>query len=128
MALRLAFSLMCTAHTLISAQTVEQLDASKPTPSPVIIPAMGENDNPAGFTITCDSTSFKLSSVRTLPVSGEFHFARAPVTEWRTSLLAMKAGGITQVNTYVFWIHHNEIQSTQAAQTANVLPVCRQVS
>jgi beta-galactosidase len=43
-----------------------------------------------------------------LPVSGEFHFSRYPVAEWREELLKMRAGGITVVSTYVFWIMHEE--------------------
>jgi hypothetical protein len=45
-----------------------------------------------------------------LPIMGEFHFSRYPASEWRTELLKMKAGGITAIATYVFWIHHEEIQ------------------
>jgi hypothetical protein len=41
---------------------------------------------------------------------GEFHFARYPENEWREELLKMKAGGIDIVSTYVFWIHHEEIE------------------
>jgi beta-galactosidase len=45
-------------------------------------------------------------------VVGEFHYARDPRTEWRDELLKMKAGGINTVSTYVFWIHHEEVQGT----------------
>jgi hypothetical protein len=41
---------------------------------------------------------------------GEFHYARYPEGEWREELLKMKAGGIDTVATYVFWIHHEEIE------------------
>ena len=41
---------------------------------------------------------------------GEFHFARYPTNEWREELLKMKAGGVDIVSTYVFWIHHEEIE------------------
>ncbi|HZI32651.1 MAG TPA: beta-galactosidase, partial [Candidatus Binatia bacterium] len=44
------------------------------------------------------------------PAMGEFHYARVPESEWRTELLKVKAGGIDIVSTYVFWIHHEEIQ------------------
>lgn len=43
-----------------------------------------------------------------LPVSGEFHFSRYPAAEWRDELLKMRAGGITVVSTYLFWIMHQE--------------------
>ena len=41
---------------------------------------------------------------------GEFHYARYPANEWREELLKMKAGGIDIVATYVFWIHHEEVE------------------
>ena len=41
---------------------------------------------------------------------GEFHFSRYPENEWREELLKMKAGGIDIVSTYVFWIHHEEVE------------------
>lgn len=45
-----------------------------------------------------------------LPIMGEFHFSRYPAEDWRDELLKMKMGGIQIVATYVFWIHHEEIQ------------------
>ena len=41
---------------------------------------------------------------------GEFQYSRVPEGEWRDELLKMKAGGVDIVSTYVFWIHHEEIQ------------------
>lgn len=44
--------------------------------------------------------------VPVVPVSGEIHYSRVPRNQWRDRLNLMKAGGITVVSTYVFWIHH----------------------
>ena len=41
-----------------------------------------------------------------IPVSGELHYSRVPRDEWEERLRLMRAGGITVVATYVFWIHH----------------------
>jgi hypothetical protein len=41
---------------------------------------------------------------------GEIHYARVPHEYWEESVLAMKAGGIDVISTYVFWIFHEEIQ------------------
>ena len=41
---------------------------------------------------------------------GEMHYSRVPAAEWREELLKMKAGGVEIVATYVFWIHHEEIE------------------
>jgi hypothetical protein len=39
---------------------------------------------------------------------GEFHYARYPAAEWREELLKIRAGGVSVVATYVFWILHEE--------------------
>lgn len=43
-----------------------------------------------------------------LPIMGEFHFSRWSPDEWEEALCKMKAGGVSIVATYVFWIHHEE--------------------
>src|SRR5450432_3398222 len=71
---------------------------------------MGEARSPDGTTLTVDSSSFLLNGKPWTPVMGEFHFSRYPENEWREELLKMKAGGIDIISTYVFWIHHEEIE------------------
>ena len=44
------------------------------------------------------------------PGDGRIPFLPLPENEWREELLKMKAGGIDIVSTYVFWIHHEEIE------------------
>ena len=110
-------TLSAVALVLITAAvaqvTIERLDASAPIATPSPIAVMGNATNPAsGVTLSIDSQSFRLNGVATLPVSGEIHYTRMPVTEWRTSLLAMKSGGLTTINCYVFWIHHEEANGT----------------
>ncbi|HEY4245967.1 MAG TPA: beta-galactosidase [Lacunisphaera sp.] len=71
---------------------------------------LGTAQNPAGDTLTVDSRSLRLNGHPWTPVMGEFHYTRYPENEWRAELLKMKAGGIDIVATYVFWIHHEEIE------------------
>lgn len=71
---------------------------------------MGTSQNPKGEILTADSRSLLLNNRRWLPVMGEFHFSRYPENEWREELLKMKMGGIDMVATYIFWIHHEEIE------------------
>jgi beta-galactosidase len=71
---------------------------------------MGESRRPDGATLTLDSDSLLLNGRPWTPVMGEFHFTRLPANEWREELLKMKAGGIDIVSTYIFWIHHEEVE------------------
>ncbi|MFY9855878.1 MAG: beta-galactosidase, partial [Terracidiphilus sp.] len=41
---------------------------------------------------------------------GEFHFTRYPEAYWEEEILKMKASGVEVISTYVFWIHHEEIE------------------
>ncbi len=43
-----------------------------------------------------------------IPVMGEIHFSRVAPDVWESELAKMKAGGITVVSTYLFWIYHEE--------------------
>ncbi len=71
---------------------------------------MGQSRRPDGGTLTLDSHSLMLDGKRWTPAMGEFQYSRYPENEWREELLKMKAGGIEIVATYVFWIHHEEIE------------------
>ena len=66
----------------------------------------GTNVNPHGVTFEVDSKGFVIGGKHILPVMGEIHYARVPAKDWRREILKMKAGGITILATYVFWIHH----------------------
>ena len=66
----------------------------------------GTNVTPQGVTFEVDSKGFVIGGKHVLPVMGEIHYARVPAKDWRREIQKMKAGGITIVATYVFWIHH----------------------
>lgn len=89
---------------------VQSVIIAEPTPPADVSFKMGHAQRPDGVTLTVDSSSLLLDGSRWMPVMGEFHFARYPADEWREELLKMKAGGIDIVSTYVFWIHHEEIE------------------
>lgn len=86
------------------------LKVSQPPPARAEGFHMGTAGNPAGETLVFDNRSLKLNGHPWTPVMGEFHYTRYPAAEWRDELLKMKAGGISIVATYVFWIHHEEIE------------------
>jgi len=66
--------------------------------------------NPAGCQINANSLYFTIAGKPVLPVMGEFHFSRYPRQYWEEEILKMKACGINIIASYIFWIHHEEIQ------------------
>src|SRR5580658_5898139 len=64
----------------------------------------------SGHEIRVNSRYLTLDGKPWLPVMGEFHFSRYPEKYWEEEILKMKAGGVQIVSTYVFWIHHEEIE------------------
>lgn len=62
--------------------------------------------------VSVNSVSLLRNGQPWMPVMGEFHFSRYPAQEWGDELEKMKAGGIDIVASYVFWIHHEEIEGT----------------
>ncbi len=68
--------------------------------------SFGTKNNPKGETFTVDSKGFIVNGKYVLPVMGEIHYSRVPEKDWRREIRKMKAGGITILSTYCFWIHH----------------------
>ena len=68
--------------------------------------SFGTKTNPQGITFEVDSRGFIVGGKHLLPVMGEIHFSRVPATEWKREIQKMRAGGITIIATYCFWIHH----------------------
>lgn len=66
----------------------------------------GTATNPQGRTIEVDSHGLIIDGHHTIPVMGEMHYARVPRQDWQREIRKMRAGGITLLSTYVFWIHH----------------------
>ena len=101
------------ADSKMPVSDVLTLDASAlPTPATTAGLKMGTATAPGGHTLTLDSRSLLRDGKPWIPISGEFHFSRCPESEWRDELLKMKAGGVSLVTTYIFWIHHEEVEGT----------------
>jgi hypothetical protein len=113
--IRLMTRLVPTMLTVAAFLPVTHADPLKisillpPTPQSIGF-NMGEWRRPDGATLTLNSDSLLLNGKPWTPVMGEFHYARYPVAEWREEMLKMKAGGVDIIATYVFWIHHEEIE------------------
>ncbi|PNI09058.1 beta-galactosidase [Arthrobacter sp. AFG7.2] len=83
----------------------------QPWDSPATIPAMSNSvDRHNRYRLT--NRYLEIGGKPALPVSGELHFSRVPRTRWEERLRLMKAGGITVVASYIFWIHHEPREST----------------
>lgn len=67
-------------------------------------------NNPEGEEIGINSSYFTRNNKPWIGVMGEFHFSRYDRNTWYEELCKMKAGGITLVSTYLFWIYHEEIE------------------
>jgi len=86
------------------------IDATKPAARATSVLQMDAR-SPSGHEIKIENDQYLvLDGQPWLPVMGEFHFSRYPEQYWEEELLKMKAGGIEIVATYVFWIHHEEIE------------------
>lgn len=89
---------------------IVRFDASKVTKQPPTpFPQFG-GKSPNGHEVTVNSQYLILDGKPWLPVMGEFHYSRYPERYWEEQILKMKAGGVQVVATYVFWIHHEEIE------------------
>ena len=69
-----------------------------------------EGQNPKGPRLSANSRYFLRDGRPWFPVTGEMHYSRYPKAYWEESILKMKAGGIDIVASYVFWLHHEEIE------------------
>ena len=66
--------------------------------------------NPQGETIAVTSRYLTRGGAPWIGVMGEFHFSRYDRQYWYRELCKMKAGGISIVATYLFWIYHEEVE------------------
>lgn len=92
-----------------AADTLLKLDARAAAPAPLTGHVkLGAARSPKGETLGVNSQYLLRDGQPWLPVMGEYHYSRAPATQWDTQLRLMKAAGIDIVASYVFWNHHEE--------------------
>ncbi len=86
----------------------QKIDVNQ-APNPIISGHLNlGGSNPQGRTLEFNSYYMTQDGKPCIPVMGEFHFSRYSANFWEDELLKMKAGGISIVATYVFWIHIEE--------------------
>jgi len=94
-----------------SAQTVPYtIDATQPAPAAETGFLRMGGVSASGGSLQANSRSLTLNGKPWLPIAGEFHFSRYPEAYWNEELAKMKADGVTVVDTYIFWIHHEEVE------------------
>jgi beta-galactosidase len=98
------------AQPTSNSSGVIAIDASGPAlpPESGYLKMGGRSSN--GHEIQVNSRYLTLDGKPWLPVMGEFHFSRYPEKYWEEEILKMKAGGIEIISTYIFWIHHEEVE------------------
>jgi hypothetical protein len=103
---------VCLGFTVGLSLNAQVVSATVQNPPPAATGyfKLGATRNPAGHEIGVNSRSLLFDGQPVFPVMGEIHYSRVPQAEWREELFKLKAGGVNIVATYVFWIHHEEIQ------------------
>ena len=86
------------------------IDVSHPSAPPEPLPFAIGGASPDGHVLSANGRYLLKDGIPWFPVMGEFHYSRYPDSGWEEELLKMKAGGIQIVSTYIFWIHHEEIE------------------
>jgi len=107
------FSLLFSLSSAISAQNMParmRIDATVPAPATETGFLHLGGVSPTGHRVEVNSQYLTYDGKPWLPVMGEFHFSRFPQKYWEEEILKMKAGGVQIVATYVFWIHHEEVE------------------
>lgn len=64
--------------------------------------------NQFGESININSLYLTKNGKPWIPIMGELHFSRIKRENWETEIMKVKAGGVTAIATYVFWIYHEE--------------------
>jgi hypothetical protein len=109
---KLLFGIVSASLTFSVSLRAGVVSATIQTPPPAETGyfKFGTATNPAGHEISLNSRSLLFDGQPVFPEMGEMHYSRVPQAEWRDELLKIKAGGVDIVATYVFWIHHEEIE------------------
>lgn len=105
-----ALPIMAASPQKDGTTSIVFVDASKPPAPPKPLPFATGGRSPDGHVLSVNDRYLLLDGSPWLPVMGEFHFARFPAAEWEQEILKMKAGGVRIISTYIFWIHHEEIE------------------
>lgn len=106
----LGAALLLAALGPVAGAGTLKLDARAPVAAPQTgYLKLGTATSPKGETLAANNQYLLKDGKPWLPVMGEYHFSRAPASQWDAQLRLMKASGIDIVASYVFWNHHQEL-------------------
>ena len=106
----LSAALLLAALGPVAGADTLKLDARAPVAAPQTgYLKLGTATSPKGETLAANNQYLLKDGKPWLPVMGEYHFSRAPASQWDAQLRLMKASGIDIVASYVFWNHHQEL-------------------
>lgn len=100
------FALTLIAPFSLHAQRLYTLDAPQVPMTVTEGQIQLGGTSPQGGSISVNSYYMNIDGQPTIPVMGEFHYARYPREQWEEEIIKMKAGGITVLPTYIFWSLH----------------------
>jgi len=107
-------TLAASAPRVAAQEIPDQNQVTVDASAPFVPPETGYlhlgGTSSTGHSLQVNSRYLVLDGKPWLPVMGEFHFSRYPESEWEDEILKMKAAGVDIVATYIFWIHHEEVQ------------------
>jgi hypothetical protein len=86
------------------------IDIRRPDKQIYSIPLARDVERPNGDRISFTNYFMELNGKPFLGVCGEFHYARYSPDAWEDEILKIKMGGVNIIASYIFWIHHEEIQ------------------
>ncbi|AOW10393.1 beta-galactosidase [Flavobacterium gilvum] len=99
----------CISFLEINAQNRLQYDIKiKSTNATVVTPDIkrGTSVGPNGASFGYTGNYLLRNGKPWFPVMGEFHYERYNANQWEQEIIAMKAGGVAIISTYVIWILH----------------------
>jgi beta-galactosidase len=103
-------SMAALAIPFAIAHGVVVVDASRAAAPPQPLSFATGGRSPDGHVLAVNSRYMMLDGKPWFPVMGEFQYSRYPEENWEQEILKMKAGGVRILSTYIFWIHHEEIE------------------
>jgi hypothetical protein len=86
------------------------IDLKRPDKDIHTVPLVQGGVHPSGERISFTNYYMERNGQPFFGICGEFHYSRYPDREWETELVKIRLGGVNIISTYIFWIHHEEIQ------------------